>query len=116
MFLTWACAELWLIAESEDVRRHVGSGGLRYAVLLLLYGDVSMFLLLALIGPPPTLRPEKKISLLEKSPKLLVEKKKSPLDSLDEAFKSPELPFLVISFEYPVVVKRPARVVVGSSP
>jgi hypothetical protein len=46
------------MAESEDVRRQLDSGGLRYAVLLLLYGDVSIFLLLGRIGPPPTLRPK----------------------------------------------------------
>lgn len=55
---TWACARLWWIAESDDVLRQLDSGGLRYAVLLLLYGDVSIFLLRDLIGPPPTLRPE----------------------------------------------------------
>jgi hypothetical protein len=46
------------MAESELVRRQLDScGGLRYAVLLLPYGEVSIFLLRDRIGPPPTLRP-----------------------------------------------------------
>lgn len=77
-------------------------------MLLLLYGDVSMFLLLGLIGPPPTLRPEsfngKYGHVVKMSRQIL------PLDSLDD-FPSPEFPFFVISFEYPEVVKSPAKVV-----
>lgn len=104
--LTWACAKLWWIAESDDVRRQLDSGGLRYAVLLLLYGDVSMFLLLDLIGPPPTLRP--KNTCIRNIPRST--ERHSPLDSLDDALPSPEFEFLVISFEYPGVVNSPAKV------
>lgn len=39
----------------------------------------------------------------------------SPLDSLDDAFPSPEVGLFVISFEYPGVVRSPAKVVVPSS-
>lgn len=78
---------------------------------------MSMFLLLDRIGPPPTLRPSNtprwrliaSVCLEDNRDKC------SPLDSLDDGFPSLELEFLLISFEYPDVVRSPARVVVASS-
>lgn len=75
-----------------------------------------MFRLRDLIGPPPTLRPTRVEERRDGRQVSRCKKRShSPLDCLEAELPSLEFVLLVISFEYPGVVSRPASVVVGGS-